>query len=259
MNGSVTYEGSTLLTGGINVNPGAKLEEKTITENGTYYPSTGKDGFSKVTVNVPQPQPVLASINIEENGTYTPPEGTDGYNNIKVEVPQPQPVLDSITITENGTYTPPEGTDGYNSINVEVPASTVTLQDKTVTANGTYTADQGYDGLGTVTVNVPGNTYLCRDLVVTSHDGTYLGDVDITTPLTVGKIYMLISYWEAEAIYVKGGTFMVESGNTYINAGIKQFVVSQAGTKIRNNNVSSGGVAVSIMEIPDGLDVNPFV
>lgn len=29
------------------------LEEKTITENGTYTPSTGKVGFSKVTVNVP--------------------------------------------------------------------------------------------------------------------------------------------------------------------------------------------------------------
>lgn len=29
------------------------LEEKTVTENGTYTPSTGKVGFSKVVVNVP--------------------------------------------------------------------------------------------------------------------------------------------------------------------------------------------------------------
>lgn len=31
------------------------LEEKTVTENGTYTPSTGKVGFSKVVVNVPAP------------------------------------------------------------------------------------------------------------------------------------------------------------------------------------------------------------
>ncbi len=31
----------------------ADLEEKTVTENGTYAPSTGKVGFSKVVVNVP--------------------------------------------------------------------------------------------------------------------------------------------------------------------------------------------------------------
>lgn len=120
MNGEVFLDGQSLLTGGIYVNPNAKLEEKTITENGVYYPSTGMNGFSKVTVNVPQPQPVL----------------------------------DSITITENGNYTPPEGTDGYNDINVNVPAPTILLQDKTITANGIYTADQGYDGLGEVNVNI---------------------------------------------------------------------------------------------------------
>ena len=128
MNGEVFLEGQSLLTGGIYVNPGAKLEEKTITENGTYYPSANKDGFSKVVVNVPQPQPVLASINIEENGTYTPPEGTDGYNNIKVEVPQPQPVYETLneTITENGeyTYTPSSGKDAFSSATINVNVDT---------------------------------------------------------------------------------------------------------------------------------------
>ena len=151
MIGEVFFEGQSLLTGGVNVNPNAKLEEKTITENGTYYPSTGMNGFSKVVVDVPQPQPVLDDITITENGTYTPPSGTDGYNEINVNVPQPQPVLDDITITENGTYTPPSGTDGYNSIDVDVQP---VLDDITITENGTYTPPSGTDGYNDITVDV---------------------------------------------------------------------------------------------------------
>lgn len=265
MNGEVFLDGQSLLTGGIYVNPGAKLEEKTITENGTYYPSTGKDGFSNVTVNVPQPQPVLASINIEENGTYTPPEGTDGYNNIKVEVPQPQPVYEELdeTITVNGeyTYNPSSGKDGFSSakITVNVPAPTVTLQDKTVTSNGTYTADEGYNGLGTVAVNVPGNTYLCKNLPVTAHDGTNLGAVTLPNALTINKRYILFAYFENENVVTASG-FLVDSGNSYIsvNQPSGQFVIT-GGTTITNNRVASKGVAVSIMEVPDNLDVNPFI
>ena len=191
MNGEVFFEGQSLLTGGIYVNPNAKLEEKTITENGTYYPSTGMNGFSKVVVNVPQPQPVLDDISITENGTYTPPSGTDGYNEINVNVPQPQPVLDNISITENGTYTPPSGTDGYNSIDVDVQP---VLDNITITENGTYTPPTGTDGYNNISVNVPTKeniiqspryigykeqsiniTYNYDNVVITYVSGQYMG------------------------------------------------------------------------------------
>lgn len=38
------------------------LEEKTVTENGTYTPSTGKVGFSKVVVNVPATTPTSGTL-----------------------------------------------------------------------------------------------------------------------------------------------------------------------------------------------------
>ena len=149
MNGLVSYEGA-ILSGNISINTEAQLEELTADHNGVYLPSQGKDGFSKVTVDVPDP--VLDDITITENGHYTPPAGIDGYNDIVVSVPHPAPVLDDITITENGSYQPPTGVDGYDNITVNVlPA----LDDITITENGSYTPPSGTDGYDEITVNVP--------------------------------------------------------------------------------------------------------
>ena len=149
MNGSVSYEGA-ILSGNISINTEAQLEELTADHNGVYLPSQGKDGFSKVTVDVPDP--VLDDITITENGHYTPPAGIDGYNDIVVSVPHPAPVLDDITITENGSYQPPTGVDGYDNINVNVLP---TLDNISITANGTYQPPSGVDGYNNINVNVP--------------------------------------------------------------------------------------------------------
>ena len=65
---------------------------------------------------------VINPLAVTENGTYTPPEGVDGYNPVTVNVPAPQPVIETLTVTENGTYTSPAGVDGYNPVTVNVPA-----------------------------------------------------------------------------------------------------------------------------------------
>ena len=90
------------------------------TENGTYNPPSGIDGYKPVTVNVPQSQPVIEQLTALYNGTYNAPSGVDGYDPVVVNVPQQAPILDDITITSNGHYVPPEGIDGYDDITVNV-------------------------------------------------------------------------------------------------------------------------------------------
>ena len=190
MNGSVIYEGL-ILQGGINVDTGANLEELTAYENGVYNPSTGKDGFSKVTVEVPAA--VLDDITITENGHYTPPIGVDGYNDITVSVPHPAPVLDDITITENGSYQPPTGVDGYDNINVNVLP---TLDNISITANGTYQPPTGVDGYDNIIVNVPAPAPVLDDITITEN-GTYTppsgidgyDEITVNVPLPSNGIY----------------------------------------------------------------------
>ena len=64
------------------------LEELEATENGTYLPSEGVNGFSRVTVNTPiTPPAVLTTLSVSENGTYTPEQGVDGFSEVEVSVP----------------------------------------------------------------------------------------------------------------------------------------------------------------------------
>lgn len=63
---------------------------KEYTANGNYSIATpdGYDGISDVnlTVNVPSREPVLESLSVTENGSYTPESGVDGYNSVTVNV-----------------------------------------------------------------------------------------------------------------------------------------------------------------------------
>lgn len=65
----------------------AVTEELSVTENGTWEPGTGVDGFSKVVVNVPDTPAVVEPLEVTENGTYTAPAGVDGYSPVTVNVP----------------------------------------------------------------------------------------------------------------------------------------------------------------------------
>lgn len=63
----------------------AKLVELIITQNGTYYPDPGIDGFYKVIANI---QSKLQPLTVTENGTYLPPSGYDGFNSVIVSTKQ---------------------------------------------------------------------------------------------------------------------------------------------------------------------------
>ena len=134
------------------------LEELQITENGTYTPSDGVDGFNPVNVNV-QPNLQTKAIEITANGQSTIVADSEYYGlesvGLNVNV-QPNLQTKSININENGqsTVVADSSFDGIESldINVNVPIPTFTTEEKNITANGTYTPST--DGYSKVTVNV---------------------------------------------------------------------------------------------------------
>ena len=145
MNGNVTYNGSQLLSGAINVNTTGNIQALNVqvTENGerTITPPEGVDGYAPITIdtNVPTPEPVLDTLNVTSNGTYTPPSGVDGYDEVNVSVPTQEPVLDTLNVNSNGTYTPPSGVDGYDEVNVSVSGYTIKTLSTTPTSIASFT------------------------------------------------------------------------------------------------------------------------
>ena len=141
----------------VSVNVFPKLETLNATDNGTYTPSAGKDGFDSVEVNVPKEHHNVTSKSITANGTYNS-EGDDVWNSVDVNVPERQPVLESLSVNANGTYNAPSNIDGYNTVSVNVPQKTFnkTSVTKEYTSNGQYSiaTPDGYDGISDVSVTV---------------------------------------------------------------------------------------------------------
>lgn len=107
------------------LSPSVVIEALTATENDTYTPGPGVNGFSPVVVDVPGP--VLVQLTATENETYLPGTGEDGFSSVVVNVPAPAPVTVPLSVTENGTYTPEQGVDGFDEVVVNVPSDYPTL------------------------------------------------------------------------------------------------------------------------------------
>lgn len=154
----------------VEVHEDVNLEALTATENGSYRPESGVDGWDRVTVAVPERQPVTEPLSVTANGQYEPSEGVDGFSDVTVSVPEKVPVTESLSVTENGTYEPDSGVDGYNRVTVNVPERQPDIESLTATANGTYTSVK--DGYNPVVVNVPERQPITESLSVTEN-GTY--------------------------------------------------------------------------------------
>lgn len=131
----------------------SRLSSIVITENNTY---TRADGYSAVTVNVPQTGSTFIAqtknYNLTSNGTttITPDAGYDGITGgtITVDVPQTGHTDAEITAAYNSGYTAGEA-DGEVT---GAAAQKALLATTAFTANGTYTRQNGWNQ---VNVNVP--------------------------------------------------------------------------------------------------------
>ena len=181
----------------VNVQP--NLQTKTFTSNNTYYPDTGYDGFSSITVNVPSTIPSLQTLTITSNNTYYPDTGYDGFSSVTVNVPSTTPSLQTLTITSNNTYYPNSGYDGFSSVvaNVQPRLQNIT---KSYTSNGTkyiQNESSNYDGLNIVTVNINVQPNLYSPLITTNgvhtpaegYDG--FGEINVQVPTTTPSLQTL--------------------------------------------------------------------
>lgn len=230
------------------------LEELQITENGTYTPSTGVDGFNPVNVNVPIPTFTTEELSVTANGTYTP--STDGYSKVEVNVPTPEPNLQtkSIEVVENGTQTisADNGYDGLSNVEVStnVPIPTFTTEELSVTANGEYTPTT--DGYSRVTVAVPtpepnlqakttSQTITTNGKMIftvkpdSGYDGLSSANVEITT--NVAASMPIVKFYDGETFKVGGG---IDLSNWRADMSCTQLTNLFAGnTKLTSIDVSN--------------------
>lgn len=128
----IQYNSDGTITG---IYPSSRTEILNVTSNGTYYPENKQ--ISEVNVNV---QPSLETTTVtptESQQTLTPSTGKDGFSQVTVNAIPSQYVVPTgnLAITENGT-----GIDvsSYATASVDVPTSGGAKHTATITGSGAY-------------------------------------------------------------------------------------------------------------------------
>lgn len=139
----------------VEIHDDVNLETLTATANGQYAPAEGVDGFSDVTVAVPERIPVTESLSVTQNGTYEPTESIDGYNPVVVNVPPTIPDIEPLTVTEDGVYQ--ASGDGYNPVTVNTGVGALRQEIASAkTASGCDPLTEGLTALTTYANEVTG-------------------------------------------------------------------------------------------------------
>lgn len=84
-----------------------------ITENGEHDVSS----YATANVNVPAPDPALETLSVTENGTYTPSSGVDGFSSVNVSVPGGVPA----TIV-SAAHAASNGEEVFNELKLMIPS-----------------------------------------------------------------------------------------------------------------------------------------
>ena len=192
-------------------------ETKTINANGTYTPSTGKNGFTSVTVNV---QPTLVSKNITSNGTYyASSDSAYGYSSVTVNVPTVNNT--TLTITPSTTaqaFSPTSPYTGFGSVSVN--AVTASIDSNIVAGNiksgvtilgvqGTYAGGGGTPVISPLTIAPTTSSQ-----TITAPSGT-----DGYSPITVNAVDYNIDS-NIQASNIKSGVTILGVLGSYSGGGI---------------------------------------
>ena len=94
-------------------------------------------------------EPVLEPLSVTENGTYTPEEGVDGFGSVEVDV-EAAPTLATLIVSQNGIYEAAGGgAEGYDRVEVDVPIEFAPLADQ-ASAWDIRSGTEAYDHEGNV-------------------------------------------------------------------------------------------------------------
>lgn len=146
----------------------AVTETLRVTENGSYYPSSGKAGFSEVNVRVSGGGGTLIEKTITENGDYYAiDDNADGYSKVTVNVPQTETnisFIDQYIMTASGwvdnVYSLPYEYPANEWFIEWYPATTITANEYNALASAGLVPNEQSGGsvkaLGVVpTINIP--------------------------------------------------------------------------------------------------------
>ena len=108
----------------LSIETGGNYQSKTlnVTQNGNYnlLPDQEFDALSNVNISV-SVSPVLQNKTVTENGSYSADSGYDGLGTVIVNVSGSQINNQNKTVTENGVYTADSGYTGLGTVTVNVP------------------------------------------------------------------------------------------------------------------------------------------